>query len=543
MGNYRGRVPAERLEPTFDARETLPGVLRAWAEREPDRPFLREVGGGSRTYGEFHQAALRWADAFRRAGIDPGDNVPAMARTSIAAEEHWLGLSWLRAVHTGVNTDFRGRSLAYVLANCEARSMVCALEFLDRVAEVAAEVPRLERVIVPDATDSELPGSFPLPLVTGAELLEAAEPDDGLAVPERHELACISYTSGTTGASKGVLVPWGRFWPNETWIDMGPDDVHYCPFPVFHMSGLLPLAWFGFPGGQVVLRDAFRTQDFWDDVRAYGCTVTAMIPAMMNWLLDQPPRPDDLDNPLRWVAGAPVVPRIDEFKARFGIAMRTQYGNTETGTALYAGPDVSADPRSSAKWVTPGYEVRAVDEHDYEVPAGVVGELVVRTTEPWRMMVGYFGMPERTADAWRNGWFHTGDGVVRDERGRYEFVDRITDSMRRRGENISSVEVEAYVNEHPAVSETAAIAVPSPEGEDEVKVCVVLLDGHELAPDDLHRFLVERMPAFMVPRYIEFVADPERTEAMKRIRKPALRVDPLNARTWDARSGAGARPR
>jgi len=152
-------------------------------------------------------------------------------------------------------------------------------------------------------------------------------------------------------------------------------------------------------------------------------------------------------------------------------------------------------------------------------------------------------MPERTADAWRNGWFHTGDGVVRDERGRYEFVDRITDSMRRRGENISSVEVEAYVNEHPAVSETAAIAVPSPEGEDEVKVCVVLLDGHELAPDDLHRFLVERMPAFMVPRYIEFVADPERTEAMKRIRKPALRVDPLNARTWDARSGAGARPR
>ena len=246
-----------------------------------------------------------------------------------------------------------------------------------------------------------------------------------------------------------------------------------------------------------------------------------MIPAMMNWLLDQPPRPDDLDNPLRWVAGAPVVPRIDEFKARFGVAMRTQYGNTETGTALYAGPDVSADPSSSAKWVTPGYEVRAVDEHDYEVPAGVVGELVVRTTEPWRMMVGYFGMPERTAEAWRNGWFHTGDGVVRDERGRYEFVDRITDSMRRRGENISSVEVEAYVNEHPAVSETAAIAVPSPEGEDEVKVCVVLLDGHELAPDDLHRFLVERMPAFMVPRYIEFVADPERTEAMKRIRKPA----------------------
>jgi crotonobetaine/carnitine-CoA ligase len=143
-------------------------------------------------------------------------------------------------------------------------------------------------------------------------------------------------------------------------------------------------------------------------------------------------------------------------------------------------------------------------------------------------------MPEKTAEAWRNGWFHTGDGVVRDENGRYHFVDRIKDSMRRRGENISSMEVEAYVNQHEAVSETAAIGVPSEYGEDEVKVCVVLLDGMKLDHAELHAFLAERMPAFMLPRYIEFVQAPERTEAMKRIKKEPLRANPVNEQTWDA---------
>jgi crotonobetaine/carnitine-CoA ligase len=152
------------------------------------------------------------------------------------------------------------------------------------------------------------------------------------------------------------------------------------------------------------------------------------------------------------------------------------------------------------------------------------------------MLVGYFGMPEKNAEAWRNGWFHTGDAVVRDDNGRYHFVDRIKDAMRRRGENISSMEVEAYVNEHPAVSESAAIGVPSKYGEDEVKVCVVLHEGQAIPADELHKYLADRMPAFMVPRYIEFIENPERTEAMKRIKKPPLRVNALNERTWDAQT-------
>lgn len=521
-------------EPTFAPSETLPAAIRAWADREADRPYLQEVGGPARTYGQLHAAILRWAGAFRAVGIQPGENVPAMVRTSINAEEQWLGLAWLRAVQTGVNTDFRGPSLTYIVTNCLAKRMICAREFLGRIAEIAPTVPDLELVIVPDAQPGELPGDFPIPLVTAAELWDAADPIEDGRAPERHEIACISYTSGTTGASKGVLVPWGRFWPNDMWIDMSGDDIYYCPFPVFHMSGMLPLAWLGFPGGQVVLRDSFKTGPFWDDVRKYGCTATALIPAMMTWLIDQPERPDDLDNPLKYVGGAPVIARADEFKARFGIKMRTTFGGTEIGTPLYAGPDVSADRASTGKWVTSGYEVRVVDEHDYPVPDGQVGEMILRTTQPWRMLAGYFGMPEKTAEAWRNGWFHTGDGVVRDENGRFHFVDRIKDSMRRRGENISSMEVEAYVNQHDDVSETAAIGVPSEYGEDEVKVCVVLRDEATVTPAELHAFLAGRMPAFMVPRYIEFVDNPERTEAMKRIKKDPLRADPINERTWDA---------
>ncbi|HXY93843.1 MAG TPA: AMP-binding protein [Acidimicrobiia bacterium] len=538
-------MPGVRPQPTFAPTETLPWAIERWAHVDPDRPFLRDVSGSSRTYAEFHDATLRWADAFRRVGVTAGDNVPAMVRTSVSAEEHWLGLGWLRAVHTGVNTDFRGSSLAYVLTNCAARRMICAREFLDRVVEIAPQLDRLELVIVTDADPDDLaedlpaqalPAGSPLRVVSASTIWDAAEPATDLGVPERHEIACISYTSGTTGPSKGVLVPWGRLWPNHAWIDVTGDDVFYCAFPVFHLSGMLPLAWLGFPGGQVVLRDSFKTRRFWADVRQFGCTTTALIPAMMNWLIDEPARADDVDNPLRFVNGAPVVPRVDDFKQRFGVEMRTLFGNTEIGTPLFAGPDVSADWESTALSVTPGYEVRVADENDDELPAGQVGELLVRTTEPWRMTPGYFGMAEQSAAAWRNGWFHTGDGFVQDERGRYHFVDRIKDSIRRRGENISSMEVEAVVNEHAAVAETVAIAVPSEHGEDEVKICVVLHGGAELPHAELHEFLAARMPPFMVPRYIEYLDDPERTAAMQRIVKSKLREHALNERTWDAQA-------
>ncbi|MFI5045942.1 MAG: AMP-binding protein, partial [Acidimicrobiia bacterium] len=162
------------MVPTFAPTETLPNAVLGWAERDPGRIFLIEVDGDSRTYGEFHHAALRWADAYRRLGVEPGENVAAMTRTSIAACEHWLGLGWLRAVHTGVNTDFRNDSLVYVLDNCRARHMVCELEFVERVASVASDLHHLETVVVPDAAPADLPTDFPVRILAADQLWEEA---------------------------------------------------------------------------------------------------------------------------------------------------------------------------------------------------------------------------------------------------------------------------------------------------------------------------------------------------------------------------------
>jgi crotonobetaine/carnitine-CoA ligase len=188
----------------------------------------------------------------------------------------------------------------------------------------------------------------------------------------------------------------------------------------------------------------------------------------------------------------------------------------------------------------PRYEAKIVDEHDLEVPTGTVGELVVRSADPWVLTRGYHGMPDVTAAAWRNGWFHTGDGFMVDEDGWFYFVDRIKDAIRRRGENISSFEVEAHVNEHPAVQESAAVGVPSELGEDEIKVAVVVRAGETLDPAALVEFLAPRMPRFMIPRYVEIVDALPKTDATMRTRKVELRERRVSPSTWD-RERAGVR--
>jgi crotonobetaine/carnitine-CoA ligase len=245
----------------------------------------------------------------------------------------------------------------------------------------------------------------------------------------------------------------------------------------------------------------------------------------------QPPGDDDAGNPLRRAIMLPVLPNWREFQERFGVRVRTCYAMTEISPPFGTGWEI-VDHRSCGV-LRPGYEVRLVDEHDAQVPPGSIGELVVRTAEPWTLCLGYHGRPDRTAEAWRNGWFHTGDAFRCDGDGNYFFVDRFKDSIRRRGENISSFEVEALVNAHPDVVESAAIAVPSEWGEDEVKVVVVADPASGLTPESLTEFLIATMPRFMVPRYLELVDALPKTEATLRVKKHELRVDPLNERTWD----------
>jgi crotonobetaine/carnitine-CoA ligase len=346
----------------------------------------------------------------------------------------------------------------------------------------------------------------------------------------------------TTGPSKRVLVPWGQLDASsaQQWSLLYGDEVaQYTPFPMNHVGGKSPPLLMAAHGGRAVLRDGFSGTAFWDDVRAQRCTMTILAGTMQNFLWQQDPRPDDDENPLRFVIMAPLIPQFREFERRFGLRVLTGYNMTEISTPLLFTGDIP-DWRSCGRLRVghPGYEARIVDKHDVEVPPGQVGELVVRTSEPWTLNAGYLGMPEATVAAWRNGWFHTGDAFTRDEGGNHFFVDRVKDAIRRRGENISSFEVESLVNDHPGVLESAAVAVPSEWGEDEVKVVVVPKDGTTLDPAELIRFLIPRMPRFMVPRFVEICAELPKTDATRRVKKAELRADARNDRTWD-REAAG----
>jgi crotonobetaine/carnitine-CoA ligase len=276
--------------------------------------------------------------------------------------------------------------------------------------------------------------------------------------------------------------------------------------------------------------------EFWKDIREFGCTTAAAPGTVGRWLVQQPEDPRDADNPLRNVVMAPLDPAVDDFRRRFGVRVCTAFGMTEVSIPFSSnGWDTPPNTQSCGRPREgyPGYDVRLVDEHDLPVALGETGELVVRTSVPWTLNSGYFGMPDKTAEAWRNGWFHTGDAFRVDEDGWYYFVDRIKDCIRRRGENISSFEVEAGVNEHPAVLECAAVAVPADDAEDEVKVFVVRKPDQELTPEELVTFLVPRMPRFMIPRYIQFVDALPKTEASQRVQKNLLRQDAFNDDTWD----------
>ena len=269
-------------------------------------------------------------------------------------------------------------------------------------------------------------------------------------------------------------------------------------------------------------------------MRATACTAAALVGPMTALLYSAPPAPGDADNPLRNVILGPMIPEIADFETRFGVRVATGYGQTEVGMPVTTGWDHGPWANCGRERLDyPWPEVRIVDEHDQPVGPGDVGEMVVRTAEPWALNAGYYKMPEQTAEAWRNGWFHTGDAFRSDTDGWYYFVDRKRDTIRRRGENISSFEVETLVLEHPDVVECAAVGVPAPLGDDDVMVVVVVRDPSTFDPAALLGFLEPRMPKFMLPRYVDVADDLPRTEASMRVRKHELRDRGVTPTTWD----------
>jgi len=369
------------------------------------------------------------------------------------------------------------------------------------------------------------------------DLLDATAPATDLAGPDPWDIACLLFTSGTTGPSKAVRCPWGLVYQMWSWVpaDMvEPGDGIYNTLPLFHNSGRSGFNTALARGSRFIIRDKFSATHLWDDARATNARVVALVGPMTAVVHGAPPGPHDRDHPVETVILGPMIPDQEAFEDRFGVRVATCYGQTEIGAPLATSWDhgpwaTCGSPRTD--W--PLTECRLVDEHDDPVAPGEVGELIVRTAEPWALNAGYHKMPEATAEAWRNGWFHTGDAFRRDDEGRYYFVDRMKDAIRRRGENISSFEVENAVLEYDDVVECSAIGIRTEHGDDEVLAAVIVKDPAAFDPAALLAFLIPRMPRFMVPRYVEVFDDFPRNETTRRVRKNELRARGLSERTWD----------
>jgi carnitine-CoA ligase len=524
---------------------TLPDMIKARAEAEPHRMLAQEIDGATQTYAEFYSSVLTWADAFDRIGLGRGETVVTMINTSLAAYHAWLGAAWLSALEVAVNHAYKGHMLQYTINDSGARIIVLEEEFVPQLAAVAAQLPQLEKVVV--LGREPLTAQLPWQVFRSEEFMAGAEPRPRPG-PLAHEALGIIYTSGTTGTSKGVLCSWAELYegldnpfPGDA-PDTYEDGAYYCPWMPFHMSGKNALEHAVGLGLRLVVRPRFSVTRFWDDVRRYRCTHT-LLPFIAPWLWRQPPADGDADNPLRRVCMAPLIPEYREFEKRFDVKVSTAWSSTEAGF-----PVNTADPVNyrTCGTVRDGYEIQIVDELDYPVEDGAIGELLVRHKQPWRVFNGYWNKPEATARAWRNGWFHTGDAFTRDTEGNLYFADRLQDYIKHHGHNISAAEVEREVNAHESVIESICVGVPSDlyeadvVADDEVRIFVVCEPG-SLTANELIDFLRPRMAGFMLPRYIDIVEELPRNHLNKPVRAE-LKARPVGPETFDSARAAQHAP-
>lgn len=513
-----------------------PQLLAQRAEQTPDAVWLREVNGRQHTYAEALDESLEWARALSRLNVTEGDRVVTMVPNDSDAVFIWLGIAIAGGVDTGCNHGYLGAMLEHIVSNSGAKVLVIAEEFLERFEQIPLH--QVERVVVMGGS-TEIQHSLPgVEVVAWADLRGGVDPVPPRSWPNYWDMACVTYTSGTTGPSKGVLVPWGHIHTQSTAIfeDVGSSDAILSVFPPFHLSSKFCVYLSLARGAQFVSQRSFKGSSFWDDVRTHGVTSTALTATMANYLMTMPPSEQDSENSVTELLSFPLPDDFEGFAHRFGVRLRTCFTSTEISVPIVTSRDgLIVDPASCGRVREDesGTEVRLVDENDIDVPDGEVGELIVRTALPWTMNAGYLGMPEATAKAWRNGWFHTGDCFTRNERGDYYFVDRAKDALRRRGENISSFEVEGLVRQHPQVIDVGVVGVPSELGEDEVFAWLEVEDPASFDPAELIEFLTPLMPRFMVPRFVQVVQELPRTEATLRVRKFELRERGVTAAAWD----------
>lgn len=499
---------------------TVSALLESRAETTPDAQFLT-FQDTVLSYGEMVARADRTAAGLAAMGIGEGTKVAVLLPNSLEILDVWFACSLMGAVLVPVNTGLVGEGLRYILEHSEAELLVVDPDLLETLEGAWPIADGLAKRFVRGGAEGLPSGYEPYSALT-----EAGDRGPRASVgPET--LASILYTSGTTGLPKGVMNCHNSYVTaalefSRNYVRMREDDVLYTSLPLFHVNAQ-SLTTLGsiVSGRPMVLSPRFSASRFFADLAAHEATVFNYIGAMLTMLYKQPEGPHDAENKVRLtVGGAAPAELWRDFEKRFGLEVLEIYGLTESATFCCGSPPDAIKPGRIGKEV--GWsEVKVVDENDEELPADEPGEIVVRSKVPDTLFQGYYKNEEATAESMKGGWFHTGDRGLRDAEGYFAFIDRLKDSIRRRGENISSYEVERVVNSHPDVAESAAYGVPSDLGEDEVMVTVIPR-GDDVDCEDLIAFCEQRMAKFMVPRFVRVQEALPKT-ATQRVQKFELR--------------------
>ncbi|MGA3172894.1 MAG: AMP-binding protein [Syntrophorhabdales bacterium] len=530
-----------RFEVEFKNR-TVPYLVQARAKELGDKVFFM-FEKQKVTYKELDANVNRVANSLTKMGLKKGDKVCFMMKNSIEFIYSWFALGKLGIVMVPMNPTLRGNLLQYIIHNSDATLAFVDNDLVDRVQFIEGSIPKINGVVVvqenPEHKESV---NFKRIKVTPFEALLKGSPSAPGVEVFPWETMSILYTSGTTGPSKGALLS-HHYYYNTAWsalyyMQHSENDVLYSCLPFFHANASMSSIYTTLlVKASFAMGKRFSLRSFWDEIDMYKATHTDVMGSILVLLMKQDPKPDDAKNSLKVVNSVPLIPDSLEFEKRFGVKLIGMFGATETSICIASPFNEETKPDSCGKSL-PQYECRIFDDNDIECPPGVPGEIVVRGNQPFIQMDGYYNLPDVSLRVFRNLWYHTGDYGMQDEKGYFYFVDRRKDSIRRRGENISSFEVEEVVNSHPAVLESAAIAIKDKEmTEDEVKICVILKEGQTLNPADLIMYCKERMAYFMVPRYIEFMKEFPKTPNQK-IEKYKLREGGISAATWD-REAAG----
>jgi crotonobetaine/carnitine-CoA ligase len=530
-----GPGPAGRDYEAIPVEErTIAGIWNRRLASGGDLAVFSFDGAPYITAVEVQERIERWQSVLHAIGLGAGDRVALMLPNQFDTLACFLAATLSSMVVVPINPDFRGDMLRHVLGDSGVRALVTDTATLPQVSP-DWQLSELQTIVLldSDATQVEQVGAARVV----ASSAYANCPRITVTEPRPTDLAAVMYTSGTTGASKGALLPHEYFvfyaWSYAFAMGHRPSDVLFTPLPMFHVNALVVTI---FPalivGARIVIIRRFSASRFWDQIADSGATHFAGMGTIGNILMRRPALEYRSDHKLRHCHIVPAPDRLVEFERRFGVPVYyATYGQTE-GQIIFISRDDSYRPGLLGK-LHPYHEVAVVDDDGREVPDGTPGELVARPKLPNIMFRGYLGRPEATLEAFRDLWYHTGDLAMRDSDHDFWFLGRIKDAIRRRGENISAAEVEQIAMQHSAAGEAAAVGVASDVGEEEVLLVVTPRVGEHLDPADLHAFCVERMPKYMVPRYID-VRNELPKNASHKVLKNELRETGVRRGTFDA---------